>query len=343
MNMAGAVDLGALAAARKAQADAAVKTVREAKSMAAGVRPSTVFDSTDATFQADVLERSMRNPVVVDLWAEWCQPCKTLSPILERVIDSYDGAMFLAKVDVDANPQLSQAFQVQSIPAVFVVVAGQVMPLFQGAIAEPQAQQVMEQVLTLAKEQGLPCLPFAEVAGMSDDAGDAPGGEARGDDWTAASERDDYAADATDTVADVDATVSEAFDRAADAIDAGDWDGAVAAYNEVLAGDPEDADAKAGLLLVGLMRRGGTADPDELVRAAIAAPADVQAQILAADALVLSARYDEAFAVLIAAVKSFAGKERDEARARLLELFDVVGAGNPSVSTARIALANALF
>ena len=93
-------------------------------------------DVTDATFAAEVIERSTQVPVVVDLWAPWCGPCKTLSPIIERVIADTDGAVELAKVNVDENPQVSQAFQVQGIPAVFAIVDGQVVDHFVGAQGE---------------------------------------------------------------------------------------------------------------------------------------------------------------------------------------------------------------
>ncbi|MBU6213732.1 MAG: tetratricopeptide repeat protein [Actinomycetales bacterium] len=324
--MAGAIDLAALASARKAEAE----VQERAKERAATGAPSAVFDATDATFQPEVLQRSMTNPVVVDLWATWCHPCKTLSPILERVTDSYEGAVYLAKVDVDANPGLAQAFQVQSIPAVFVVLAGQVMPLFQGAVPEPQVRQVFEQVLTIARQQGMPCPTFAQAGepGAVDDgewdSGDGvPEGEGEGD-------------DADDGLDDI-------FTRAVEAIDAGDWDAATAAYKEALTADPLDADAKAGLLLVDLMRRGASADAEAMLAHAMNAPADVEAQISAADALAVNGRYDEAFAVLIAAVKVFSGKERDRARTRLLELFSVAGEADPSVAAARKALAAALF
>jgi putative thioredoxin len=94
-------------------------------------------DVTDQTFEQDVIERSHQVPVVVDLWAEWCGPCKTLGPILETVIAETDGAVELAKVDVDKNPQVSQAFQVQSIPAVYALVDGKVVDGFVGA--QPEA------------------------------------------------------------------------------------------------------------------------------------------------------------------------------------------------------------
>ena len=96
------------------------------------------IDVTDATFEADVLQRSMSTPVVVDLWAPWCGPCKTLGPILEKVIDETDGRVVLAKINVDENPQASQAFQVQSIPAVYALDKGQVVSNFMGA--QPEAQ-----------------------------------------------------------------------------------------------------------------------------------------------------------------------------------------------------------
>jgi putative thioredoxin len=93
-------------------------------------------DVTDATFQTEVIDRSTTVPVVVDLWAEWCGPCKTLGPIIERVIDATEGRVVLAKVDVDASPQIAQAFQVQSIPAVYALKDGKVVDGFIGAQPE---------------------------------------------------------------------------------------------------------------------------------------------------------------------------------------------------------------
>jgi putative thioredoxin len=94
------------------------------------------IDVTDATFQTEVVDRSTRVPVVVDLWAEWCGPCKTLGPIIEKVIDATAGQVVLAKVDVDANPQVARAFQVQSIPAVYALRDGKVVDGFVGAQPE---------------------------------------------------------------------------------------------------------------------------------------------------------------------------------------------------------------
>ena len=98
-------------------------------------------DVTDATFQTEVIERSKQVPVIVDLWAEWCGPCKTLGPILEKVVDETGGSVVLAKVDTDANPQVAQAFRVQSIPAVYALRNGEIVDQFIGAIPEPAVRQ----------------------------------------------------------------------------------------------------------------------------------------------------------------------------------------------------------
>jgi putative thioredoxin len=112
----------------------------------AAVRLAVVNDVTDETFSSAVIERSMTVPVVVDLWAEWCGPCKTLGPILEKVINETGGAVELVKVDVDANPQISQAFSVQSIPAVFALHEGKVVDSFVGALPEAAVRQFIEKL-----------------------------------------------------------------------------------------------------------------------------------------------------------------------------------------------------
>ncbi len=109
-------------------------------------------DVTDATFTTAVVERSKSVPVVVDLWAEWCGPCKTLGPILEKVVAEMNGAVELAKVDVDANPRVSQAFNVQSIPAVFALVDGKVVDRFVGALPEREVREFVERLAPGASE-----------------------------------------------------------------------------------------------------------------------------------------------------------------------------------------------
>src|SRR6478609_6030380 len=169
----GAVDLGALAAAREAQAqaDAQAKAAREAALRQAaesdgpdaaaavaaaesGVYPGARMLAVDeATFEAEVVNRSFLVPVVIDFWATWCEPCKQLSPLLEKLNEADDGRWVLATVDVDQR--VAQAFQIQSIPTLFAVVKGQPVPLFQGAQPEAQVRQVLDQLLLMAEQNGV--------------------------------------------------------------------------------------------------------------------------------------------------------------------------------------------
>jgi putative thioredoxin len=147
--MRGAVDLSALRATPAPQRTAPPREAAPAEG--GGPAPAgggvAVLDVTEATFQSEVLERSLSTPVVVDFWAEWCAPCKQLSPVLEKLAVEGGGSWVLAKVDVDANPRLAQMFRVQGIPMVYAVVGGQPLDAFSGVIPEAQLRQWIDAVL----------------------------------------------------------------------------------------------------------------------------------------------------------------------------------------------------
>ncbi|RKR88027.1 putative thioredoxin [Micromonospora pisi] len=154
----GAVDLGALRSAAQPTArpagtpPASPSTPAAAPSGAVaggGVAGGgvAVIDVTEATFQSEVLERSLTTPVVIDFWAEWCEPCKQLSPVLERLAEEGGGAWVLAKIDVDSNPRIAQMFRVQGIPMVYAVIGGQPVDAFSGVVPESQLRQWIDAVL----------------------------------------------------------------------------------------------------------------------------------------------------------------------------------------------------
>jgi putative thioredoxin len=116
------------------------------------------IDVTDATFEAEVIERSAQVPVIIDLWAEWCGPCKTLGPIIEKVVDATGGRVVLAKLDIDKNPQISQALRVQSIPAVFVAKDRKLFQGFIGAQPEHVVRQFVDSLLPTEQEDAVAAL-----------------------------------------------------------------------------------------------------------------------------------------------------------------------------------------
>jgi putative thioredoxin len=303
--MRGAVDLSAL---RNRQAPAPAAATNDASG---GVPvASLVMDVTDETF-AQVLELSRTVPVVVDLWAEWCGPCKQLSPILERVVQELGGRLVLAKVDVDANPQLSQAFRAQSIPMVVALVAGQPVPLFTGAVPEQQVREVFAQLLQLAAQNGVTGTAAADGAAAPSEPVEAP--------------------------------LPPLHAEAYQAIEEGDYARAITAYEKALAENPRDADARAGLGQVRLLHRVQQLDPQAARDAAAAAPADVQAQLAVADLDISGGHVEDAFGRLLDLFAELPADQRPPVRERLLELFALVGDADPRVAAARARLASLLF
>lgn len=305
--MRGAVDLSSL---RNRPAAPAAPAAPPADGAApAGALP-LVFDVTDATF-GEVLELSRTVPVVIDLWAEWCGPCKQLSPVLEKVVTELAGRLVLAKVDVDANPQLAQGFRAQSIPMVLALVAGQPVPLFTGAVPEQQVRDVFAQLLQLAAQHGVTGTVPVEGA-----AADAPAEEPP-----------------------LPPLHAEAFA----AIEEADYARAIAAYEKALAENPRDADARAGLGQVRLLDRVQGADLQAARAAAAAEPTGVDAQFVVADLDVVGGHVDDAFGRLLDLFAALPSDERAPVRERLLELFGIVGDDDARVIRARARLASLLF
>jgi putative thioredoxin len=300
----GAVDLSAL----KARAESAPRRDPQG-GPASGGAASWVVDVTEQSFQPDVVERSMQVLVVVDLWASWCGPCKQLSPILERLAEAGGGAWVLAKVDVDANQRIAALFGAQSIPTVIAIAGGQPIDAFAGARPEPQVKQWIKSLLDALRDQ-LPGIRAAEQG--------AAGGQGR-------AEPED-----------------PRFTAAETALEAGDYAAAEAAYQQILATEPTNEQARVALAQVRFLARTETVDPAAVAKAD-AAPDDVGAQIAAADAELAAEMPERAFERLVAAVQRRTGEDCNRARAHLVALFELFPPADPRVISARRALARALF
>jgi putative thioredoxin len=314
----GAADLGArqTAAQRRQQ-----QAERQAGGGPAAGAPAggAVFDTGDETFAADVVERSRSVPVIVDLWAEWCGPCKQLSPVLEKLAVEAAGQWVLAKVDVDASPQLSAALRVQSIPMVVAVIGGQMVDGFLGALPEAQVREWLSQVLAAAEQLGV--RPGGEPDGAAPGGEDGPG-PGPGQDGP---------------------PPHAGFEAAQQAMERGDLDGAAAAFEETLASSPEDPVARLGLAQVELLRRVNSYDQAQARRDAAEHPADVAAQIRVADLDLAMGQIDQAFDRLLGTIRRTTGEERDQARVHLLSLFEIFPPRDPRVARARGSLSSLLF
>ena len=267
-----------------------------------------VFDVTEAEFEDKVLRRSLEVPVLIDFWADWCGPCKQLTPVLERLADEGAGAWVLAKVDTDANQGIAGQLQIQSIPAVFLALGGRLVPGFQGALPEAQLRAFLEQVLAAAEQAGIGSGPVP-VSGEA----------------------------APPVPTDPDLVAAE------DALSSGDYPAAIAAYDAFLVKAPGDPEAVLGKAWAALLQRAAHLDPAAVLGAAQERPDDVAAQTSAADVEVLSERIQEAVDRLVSVVRRTSGDERDQARVHLLELFSVLDPDDERVLAGRRALTNALY
>jgi putative thioredoxin len=311
----GAVDLGA----RQAAAQRRQRTAEQGGALngESGEQSDFIIDVTDETFNSEVVARSRTVPVIMDLWAEWCGPCKQLGPILEKLATEAAGAFVLARVDVDSNPQLSAALQVQSIPMVVAVIGGQVADGFLGAMPEAQVRQWLGQVVQVADQLGL------RSAG--------PGGE------------DAVAGHVADQDGPADTGPDAFYAEAQQAMQRGDFDAAATAFEKILAANPADPMAAMGLGQVSLFRRVESYDQAAVRRDAASKPGDALAQVKLADIELASGQIENAFDRLLATVSRTSGEERDVARKHLISLFEILPPKDPQVARARARLSSLLF
>jgi putative thioredoxin len=334
----GAIDLGARQAAAQRRQRAAEQ------GPAAGDQAGTVIDVTDESFNTDVVARSRTVPVVLDLWAEWCGPCKQLGPVLEKLAAEANGAWVLARVDVDANPQLSAALQVQSIPMVVAVVAGQIADGFLGAMPESQVREWLGQVMRVAAQLGLqpPSDGQAATAGQADTAGQAAAdesgqrGQADGR-ASAAGVRPEWAGVPGAAEAET------AFAAAQAAMERGDMNAAEAEFEKVLSMFPGDPVATMGLRQVGLIRRVESYDQAAARRDAEERPGDAAAQVRAADVELAMGKIEASFERLLDTIRRTTGEDREIARKHLISLFEIFPPRDPRVAKARSQLSSLLF
>ncbi|MEO6144885.1 MAG: tetratricopeptide repeat protein [Dermatophilaceae bacterium] len=267
-----------------------------------------VIQGTDGGFQA-IVTGTQKVPAVVVLWSQRLPASADFVDVLASVAASYEGRFQLVSIDVDANPALLQAFQVQSVPVTLGLVAGQPVPLFVGVQSAEQVRPFFDELLKLAAEHNVTGRVVLTPLGEAEE----------------------------------EPPLSPLHQAAFDAIERDDLDGAAAAYAEALAQNPADGEATAGLANVKLMQRTAGVDPQAARAAAAETPADIAAQMLVADLDVLGGHVEDAFARLVDTVRATEGDERDTVRQHLIELFAIVGAHDERVQKARRALMSALF
>lgn len=303
----GAVDLGA----RKAALDREAK--RQAETASGTANPYAV-DVTEENFQSDVLERSLQAPVLLLLTASWSGESQQAEQALDRLAVEAGGQWLLGKLDAEVSPQLVQALRAQGVPALYLVIRGQLQPLAAGPMTEEQVRQLLTQVFDALRQQGI--LP-EDYSGV--------GPEQPGQEQEQAPAQNPVQAEA------------------AAAIQRGDYDAAEAVYAKALEADPGNEEYTLGLAQVRLVVRVRDLDANAARAAAADNPADVTAQCRVADIDMYGGKFEDAFDRLVATVRRTREDDRDTARKHLISLFDVLPPGDPRVAKARRALTSALF
>ncbi|GAA0999991.1 tetratricopeptide repeat protein [Subtercola frigoramans] len=323
----GAVDLSSLV--NRANSPAGSAPSQGADGVAAGpggvvTVPSLLLDGTDASF-SQILELSNSVAVIVELWASWSDGSRMLAPLMQKLILEYSGQFVLVRVETDTNPQLTEAFQAQSVPTVAAIIAGRPVALFEGAQPEQSIRDVLEQVVQLADQNGVT-------------------GRAEPEDGRTGARPEGSVADPADVAEEV---LPPHHAEAYEAISRGDYKAAIAEYETALAQSPRDQLAVAGLAQVKLLDRLTGHTLDDIRAQAAAQPDNLDAQLLVADLDVSGGHIDDAFDRILTLFASASARAdapaKDVLRTRLLDLFEVVGLEDPRVTAARRRLTMLLY
>ncbi|MCB1336544.1 MAG: thioredoxin [Maritimibacter sp.] len=293
---------------------------------AKGTGGALVKDISEATFMEDVIEASKEVPVIVDFWAPWCGPCKTLGPALEAAVSAAGGKVKMVKVNVDENQQIAGQLRIQSIPTVYAFFDGQPVDGFQGALPPSQVNAFVDKMAALASEGPLAAaLAAAEEmleAGALDDAAQT---------FAAIIEEDDKMAAAYGGLARVKITQ-------------GDLDGAEAVLNGAPAQISHAAEIEGAHAKIALARQAANAGPLDELRAKVEAdPADHAARFELAQALHAAGDVQGAVDALLDIVRRDAGWEDGKAKTQLFTIFDALKPNDPVVLTGRRKLSSLLF
>ena len=313
MSMFGAVDLSSFAPASKpAGSSSGASAQASSDSGGAGGPAAALVVDVDASSLRDVAELSARVPVIVVLHSPRSQVSTDLAAVLERLAGQYAGRFQVARVNFDAAPEVAQALQAQAVPTVVALIAGQPVPMFQGTVPEDQLRSILDQLLEVAAANGVSGTIAVDAAAGADARSREP-------------------------------EETEVERAAREALEAGDFAAAEEVYTHAIAQNPGDEELKVARNQVRLAARLDGKDPHELLVAADAEPADLEASLAGADAALSLGDVNAALGRALEAVRTHQGEERETARLRLLEFFEIIGPTAPEVAQARRRLATMLY